>query len=168
MAARLVEYIVVYVPGAVDRNAACEFGCLVEPLEHGHVGVRTEFVAVNLGIWEPDRHLVVARIGEGDAVGHMSNAAFGLIAKNLTVRRHRAPNERKQYPATLLGSVAPVFVFERLIFHPAAAVLGVEEERIRTGKYLLPAQPVADDQYHGFGFRCARIRADGYTQRQYE
>jgi hypothetical protein len=120
---------------------------IVEPFEHRGRRVRTELVAVDGVVREARGHLVVARIGERLAVGHVRVAPGGAIAEDLTLLGDGAPEERKQRRAPRGGRVAPVALAQVLLRHPAAARLVVEQIRLGAGEDLLPAQTVAHDEH---------------------
>ena len=151
VAARLVENIVEDSPGPIDGDMSCEFRQLVEPLEHGHIGIRSELIAVNVGIGKSDGHLVVAGIGKSEPVGDVRNAALQLIAEDLPFLRDCSPDEGKQDSTPLFDVIAPEFALQCVFFHPVAAVLGIKQQRVGAREHLLPAQSVAHDQYDGLG-----------------
>jgi len=146
MAAMDVEDIFVSAPRGEDGDLAVEFGLLVEPFEYRLVRVGAEFVGVDFRIGESGEHFVVAGIGKGHAVGDASNAAFGLIAEDLTLGGGDVPQKREQGFAAVVGVVAPKFALEAFRLTPDPAVFGIEKRGIRAGENFLPADAVGDDE----------------------
>src|SRR5678815_1951318 len=90
-AALAVEDVGEHGPGAEYLDLAGESRSLVEPLEHGDVGIRAVFVGIEARIGHSGRHLVVAGIGEPHRIRDMRNAARLLVAEELPLLRNGAP-----------------------------------------------------------------------------
>ena len=156
-----VEDVLERPPGGIYRDVPVKLRQAVQPLEYGEVGIRAEFVRVDARVRVPGEHLVVARIGEGQAVGDAGNAALGLVAENLAAHGDRAPEEREQGLAPLGRVGAPELAPQLPLRLPDAAVLVVQELGVRSGEDLLPAQPVAHDEHDG-----ARLEHAGHLGRE--
>src|ERR1700730_2943697 len=147
LASLLVENFPKDVPSAVHGDSAPKFGEFVQPFEHGHIRVGTEFIGVDLRIWIAGQHLVVSRIRKGLPVGHVRIAALVLIPEDLPALCNGTPKERKQGLAALVHIVAPEVAVELFWLGPDPSLSVVHQVLFSAGEDFLPAQSVRDDQY---------------------
>src|SRR6185295_4687470 len=101
--------------------------------------------AVNARVGRAGEDLIVTGIGKLLAIGNRDDAAFDLIAEELSVRGDLAPEERQQRLASRLWCVAPESLAQRVRVLHAAVFLG-HQICLRAVEHLLPAEPVADDE----------------------
>jgi hypothetical protein len=122
-AAALVENSIVGIPRAENGNFSAKFLELIQPFEHGGIRIRPEFVAVDRVVGIAGGHFIVARVGKRLAVGDVRHAALQLVAENLSLLGHGAPQEWKQQRTAGLGVRAPVALAQFLRPQPASTRL---------------------------------------------
>jgi hypothetical protein len=86
-------------------------------------------------------------------VGHIGLAADPLVAEQLAVLGHRAPEKREQQAPALLRIVGPIFVAKLRYRRPTSARLIIHQLWIRAAENFLPPHAIADDQHDIAGMR---------------
>src|SRR5450432_932090 len=125
MAALLVEDVLEDTPRRVHGHTTLIFGRLVQPLEYRDVGIRPKVVRVDAPVGRAGEHLVVAGIRERHPAGDARDAAFGLIAEDLSALRHRSPEEGKENRAAIASRIAPELPVEHSRIGPDSTVRAV-------------------------------------------
>src|SRR5439155_25751578 len=119
--------------------------------------VRLFVVAVNARVGSAGENFVVAGIGELPAIGHRDHATLILVAEELTVPGDFIPKKRQQVTSPLPGGVTPELGAQGICVLAAAIVLG-HQDFFGAVEYLLPPQPVADDEEDVLGFESGGPR----------
>ena len=130
-----------HVPAAVGGDAALEAGPPVQPLEHRQVRVGLLVVAVDARVGEAREHLVVAGVGEPQAVRDPHAAPARGVAQDLALAGHDRPDEGQQRLAARLRG-GPVETGRQRFRLADAAVLLRVERGVVPAEQLLPAEAV--------------------------